>query len=30
MVASIDLFSCKKQSAGIILAMTAGPSGMMK
>ncbi len=30
MVASIDLFSSKKQSAGIVLAMTAGPSGMMK
>ena len=29
-VASIDLFSCKKQSAGCILAMTAGPSGLMK
>ena len=29
-VTSIDLFSSKKQSAGIILAMTAGPSGMMK
>ena len=30
MVSSIDLFSSKNQSAGIILAMTAGPSGMMK
>jgi hypothetical protein len=29
-VASIDLFSCKKQSAGVILAMTTGPSGLMK
>jgi hypothetical protein len=29
-VASIDLFSSKNQSAGIILAMTAGPAGMMK
>jgi hypothetical protein len=29
-VTSIDLFSSKNQSAGIILAMTAGPSGMMK
>jgi hypothetical protein len=29
-VASIDLFSCKSQSAGIILAMTAGKSGLMK
>ena len=29
-VASIDLFSSKNQSAGIILAMTAGKSGLMK
>jgi hypothetical protein len=29
-VTSIDLFSCKKQSAGVVLAMTAGPSGLMK
>jgi hypothetical protein len=29
-VTSMDLFSSKNQSAGIILAMTAGPSGMMK
>ena len=29
-VATIDLFSSKKQSAGVILAMTAGPSGLMK
>jgi len=29
-VATIDLFSSKNQSAGIIFAMTAGPAGMMK
>ena len=29
-VKSIDLFSCKNQSAGVILAMTAGRSGLMK
>ena len=29
-VTSIDLFSSKNQSAGVILAMTAGPSGLMK
>ena len=29
-VTSIDLFSSKKQSAGVILAMTAGRSGLMK
>jgi len=29
-VTSIDLFSCKKQSAGVILAMTTGKSGLMK
>jgi hypothetical protein len=29
-VASIDLFSSKQQSAGVIFAMTAGPSGLMK
>ena len=29
-VASIDLFSSKNQSAGVIFAMTAGPSGLMK
>jgi len=29
-VASIDLFSSKNQSAGVIMAMTAGPSGLMK
>jgi hypothetical protein len=29
-VASIDLFSSKNQSAGVILAMTAGPSRLMK
>jgi hypothetical protein len=26
----IDLFSSKNQSAGVILDMTAGPSGLMK
>jgi hypothetical protein len=29
-VASIDLYSCKSRAAGFILAMTAGPSGLMK
>ena len=29
-VASIDLYSCKNQSSGVIFAMTAGPAGMMK
>jgi hypothetical protein len=29
-VTSIDLFSCKRNSAGVVFAMTAGPSGMMK
>ena len=29
-VTSIDLFSCKNQSAGVILAMTAGPADLMK
>src|SRR5208282_3456990 len=29
-VTSIDLFSSKNQSAGVILAMTAGPAGLMK
>ena len=29
-VTSIDLFSSKNKSAGVILAMTAGPSGLMK
>jgi hypothetical protein len=29
-VTSIDLFSSKNQSAGVILAMTAGKSGLMK
>jgi len=29
-VEAIDLFSCKQQSAGVILAMTAGKSGLMK
>lgn len=29
-VASIDLYSCKGRSAGCVLAMTAGPAGMMK
>jgi hypothetical protein len=29
-VTTIDLFSSKNQSAGVILAMTAGPSGLMK
>ena len=29
-VISIDLFSSKNQSAGVILAMTSGPSGLMK
>ena len=29
-VASIDLFSCKSQTAACILAMTAGKSGLMK
>ena len=29
-VTAIDLFSCKNQSAGVILAMTAGKSGLMK
>jgi hypothetical protein len=29
-VTSIDLFSSKKQSAGVIFGMTAGPSGLMK
>jgi hypothetical protein len=29
-VTSIDLFSSKNQSAGVIFAMTAGPSGLMK
>ena len=29
-VKSIDLFSCKKRSAGVILALTTGKSGLMK
>lgn len=29
-VTSIDLFSSKNQSAGVIFAMTAGPAGMMR
>ncbi|MFZ1072869.1 MAG: hypothetical protein WAO21_05480 [Verrucomicrobiia bacterium] len=29
-VTSIDLFSCKNRSAGVILALTAGQSGLMK
>jgi hypothetical protein len=29
-VKSIDLFSCKQKSAGVILAMTPGRSGLMK
>jgi len=29
-VTSIDLFSCKTKAAAIILAMTTGPSGLMK
>jgi hypothetical protein len=29
-VASIDLFSCKSQTAACIMAMTAGKSGLMK
>jgi len=29
-VATIDLYSCKGRSAGVVLAMTAGKSGMMK
>jgi hypothetical protein len=29
-VASIDLYSCKGNSAGVVFAMTAGPAGMMK
>ena len=29
-VTSIDFFSCKKKSAGVILALTAGRSGLMK
>jgi hypothetical protein len=29
-VKSIDLFSCKNKSAGVILAMTTGRSGLMK
>jgi hypothetical protein len=29
-VKSIDLFSCKNRSAGVILAMTTGKSGLMK
>ena len=29
-VKSIDLFSCKNRSAGVILALTAGRSGLMK
>ncbi len=29
-VKSIDLFSCKNKSAGVILALTAGRSGLMK
>ena len=29
-VKSIDLFSCKQKSAGVILAMTTGRSGLMK
>jgi hypothetical protein len=29
-VTSIDLFSCKNRSAGVILAMTTGRSGLMK
>lgn len=30
MVTSIDLYSCKGRSAGCVLAMTAGKSGLMK
>jgi hypothetical protein len=29
-VTSIDLFSCKGNSAGVVYAMTAGPDGLMK
>jgi hypothetical protein len=29
-ITSIDLFSSKNQSAGVILAMTGGPAGLMK
>lgn len=29
-VASIDLFSCKNQSAGVVFAMTTGPTNLMK
>ena len=29
-VATIDLFSSKNQSAGVVFAMTAGPSGLMR
>jgi len=29
-VKSIDLFSCKNRSAGVVLALTAGRSGLMK
>ena len=29
-VKSIDLFSCKNRSAGVVLALTAGKSGLMK
>jgi hypothetical protein len=29
-VKTIDLYSCKNRSAGVILAITAGRSGLMK